>query len=387
VTSPPTLALTVHAGFKCRHSGACCTAGWPIPVEAAVASAIRVHSGLPAAALSTDAQMPEGAAAVIEPLPGGTCPAFDMAGGRICTIQRDLGHEHLPASCRHFPRVALLETDAVRVTLSHFCPTAAWMLFQADAGELAIVDDATGIADRHEHDGFDARDTIPPLLRPGVAMDAETCRLWERHAVRALGSASRAPEDMLARLALSADEIRNWTAGAQSLETHARKTLAAAGALHRPQGRWGMPLPGASRLFRQAAASVPPGLPRPAMPEDAEAADRAWVQPRWTGFSRPLGRYLAARSFAAWSAYLGEGLRTQAAMLAIALAAVRIEAVRETARASRLLDAPLLHAAIRSADLLLHHLSDAPGLVKSLAGVERGPTSAYLDAIGLEAAG
>jgi hypothetical protein len=74
-------------------------------------------------------------------------------------------------------------------------------------------------------------------------------------------------------------------------------------------------------------------------------------------------------------------------MLAIALAAVRIEAVRETARASRLLDAPLLHAAIRSADLLLHHLSDAPGLVKSLAGVERGPTSAFLDAIGLEAAG
>ena len=74
-------------------------------------------------------------------------------------------------------------------------------------------------------------------------------------------------------------------------------------------------------------------------------------------------------------------------MLAVALAAVRIEAVRETARASRPLDPALLHAAIRSADLLLHHLSDAPGLVRSLAGVERGATSAFLDAIGLEAAG
>jgi hypothetical protein len=74
-------------------------------------------------------------------------------------------------------------------------------------------------------------------------------------------------------------------------------------------------------------------------------------------------------------------------MLAVALATVRIEAVRETARASRPLDPVLLHAAIRSADLLLRHLSDTPGLVKSLAGVERAATSAFLDAIGLEAAG
>jgi len=74
-------------------------------------------------------------------------------------------------------------------------------------------------------------------------------------------------------------------------------------------------------------------------------------------------------------------------MLAVALAAVRIEAVRETARALRPLDPALLHAAIRSADLLLHHLSDAHGLVRSLAGVERGPASAFLDAIGIEAAG
>jgi hypothetical protein len=320
-------------------------------------------------------------------LPGGACPAFDSAGGRLCTIQRELGHEHLPASCRHFPRVALLEADAIRVTLSHFCPTAAWMLFQADAGALAVVGDAAGIADRHEHDGFDARGTIPPLLRPGVAMDTRTCRLWERHVIGVLDSACLAPEDMLARVALAADEIRSWAAGQQSLDAHARMTLAGGTASRWPQGRWNMTLPGASRLFLQATASVPPGLSRPGMPEDVEAADRAWVQPRWTGFSRPLGRYLAARSFAAWSAYLGEGLRTQVAMLAIALAVVRIEAARETARASQLLDAPLLHAAIRSADLLLHHLSDGPGLVKSLAGVERGPTSAFLAAVGLEAAG
>ena len=121
------------------------------------------------------------------------------------------------------------------------------------------------------------------------------------------------------------------------------------------------------------------------MPVDAEAADLAWVQPRWAAFSRPVGRLLAARAFAAWSAYLGEGLRTQVAMLAVALSAVRIEAIREASKASRPLDDALLLAAIRSADLLLHHLSDMPGLVGSFADVEQGPAAAFLGAIGLEA--
>ena len=386
-TAPPVLALNLHAGFECRHSGACCTAGWPIAVEAVVADAIRACGSLPGPALSTAGQLPEGAAAVFEPLPGGACPALDRSGGGLCSIQRKLGHEHLPASCRHFPRVALFEADATRVTLSHFCPTAAWMLFAPDAGKLAIVHDAAGIADRREHDGFDARRTIPPLLRPGVAMDAETCRLWEQHVIGALDSAGRAPEETLAGLAFTTDAIRNWTAGQGSLEPYARMALAAPAEPRGPGGQWHMTLPSASRLFSLAAASVPSGLARPDLPGGAEAGERAWVKPRWAAHAGPIRRYLAARAFGAWSAYLGEGLRTQVAMLAVALAAVRIEAVRETARASRPLDPALLHAAIRSADLLLHHLSDAPGLVKSLAGVERAPASAFLDAIGIEAAG
>jgi hypothetical protein len=336
--------------------------------------------------LSTAGQLPEGAAAVLEPLPCGACQAFDKNGGSLCLIQLTLGHEHLPASCRHFPRVALFEADATRVTLSHFCPTAAWMLFAPDSAKLTIVHDAAGIADRREHEGFDARQTIPPLLRPGVAMDGETCRLWEQHVIDALDSAGQASEETLAGLAFMTDEIRNWTAGQGPLETHARTALSAAAEPRRHSGQWHMTLPGASRLFLLAAASVPSGVARPDLPDGAEAGERAWVKPRWAAHARPIRRYLAARAFGAWSAYLGEGLRTQVAMLAVALAAVRIEAVRETARASRPLDPALLHAAIRSADLLLHHLSNAPGLVKSLAGVERGATSAFLDAVGIEAA-
>jgi hypothetical protein len=218
-------------------------------------------------------------------------------------------------------------------------------------------------------------------------MDAESCRLWEQHVIGALDSAGQAPEETLASVAFTTDEIRNWTAGQGALESHARTALAAAAEPRGLGGRWHMTLPGASRLFVLAVASVPPGLARPGLPDGAEAGERAWVKPRWAAHAGPIRRYLAARAFGAWSAYLGEGLRTQVAMLAVALAAVRIEAVRETARASRPLDPALLHAAIRSADLLLHHLSDAAGLAKSLAGVERGAASAFLDGIGLEAAG
>jgi len=380
------LALNLHAGYACRHSGACCKAGWPIPVEAAAAEAIRTHGVVPGTALSTAGQLPDGAVAVLEPLTGGACPAFDEVAGSLCAIQQTLGHDALPSSCRHFPRVTLLEADAVRVTLSHFCPTAAWMLFSADTGRLAIVHDATGIADRREHAGFDARQTIPPLLRPGVVMDMRTCRLWERHAIDALDSADRTPEDRLAGLAFTTDSLRNWTAGLESLETRATRTLADATASRLSRGRWHMTLPGASRLFLLAADSVPSGLVPPGMPAGAEAGDQTWVRPYWTAFSRPLGRYLAARSFAAWSAYLGEGLRTQVVMLAIALAAVRIEAVRETTRASRPLDEALLHAAIRSADLLLHHHSDTAVLVRRLSGVEQGDARAFIAAVGLEEA-
>ena len=383
----PVLALNVHAGFRCRHSGACCTAGWPIPVERDVADAVREHRLLPEQALDTTGRLPEGAVAVLAPLSGGACPAFDGPGGNVCAIQRRLDHDGLPASCRHFPRVALLEPDAVRVTLSHFCPTAASMLFRTDVRQIGIVPNAPGIADRPEHDGFDARQTIPPLLRPGVAMDAGTCRLWERHLLEAFGGDGRAADDMLGGAARAAEHVRAWKSEEGPLEAHAARVLDGASPRGTSRVRWTMSIASASRLFLLATGAIPDGVARPELPAGADAADGAWVLPRWADFSRPLGRYLAARSFAAWTAYLGEGIRTQVAALAVALAAVRVEASRAAAGAARPLDEDLLLAAIRAADSLLHHLADTPTLVSRLAAVEQGPEHAFLSAIGLEAAG
>ena len=375
------LALSLHAGFACCRSGACCTAGWPIPVEPDVATVL--IAGLPesAGALDTTGPMPDGAAAVVAPRPGGACPFYVQDSGGLCAIQCRLGHEALPASCRHFPRVALLEADAVRVTLSHFCPTAASMLFADISGPPTILADAVGIADRREYSGFDARATIPPLLRPGVAMDDAACRRWEAYLLRTLTDPScQTPEEALGRVAAAADNIRGWTTEQGSLDSYLAATLAdGRGA---PHGRWTMSQWSAMRLFLLAAGSVPAGLQAPGLPADAQAADAAWVTPRWR--QGPLGRYLAARSFGAWSAYLGEGIRTQVAMLAVALAAVRVEAVRQTARARRPLDDGLQLGAIRSADLLLHHLSDTRALVRALAGIERSPAPAALAVMGLE---
>jgi Fe-S-cluster containining protein len=383
----PVLALNLHAGFECRHSGACCTAGWPIPVEGDIADAIREHGVLPGAALETAGRLPEGAVAVLAPLSGGACPAFDGPGGNLCSIQRTLGHGRLPAACRHFPRVALLEPDAVRVTLSHFCPTAASMLFAGGTEPIATVADAPGISDRLEHDGFDARRTIPPFLRPGVAMDPGSCRLWERCLLDTFGRSAGTPETMLAGVAITAEAVRGWTARGEPLESRTAREADRAASRDSCGARWTMTFAGASHLFQLTANAVPPGLAKPLLPADGAEADSAWVLPGWAAFSRPLGRYLAARAFAGWSAYLGKGIRTQVAALAAALAVVRVEAARAAARAARPLDDRMLLAAIRAADLLLHHHADMSTLVKSLAGVEKGPERTFLEAIGFEVPG
>lgn len=385
------LALSVHAGYACRRSGACCTAGWPIPVETEVARRIDDDRHLPRLEFAPlDPAAPPGIAGVIQPGPDGSCPFFERDRDRLCAIQRRLGHGSLPAACRHFPRVTLLEPDAVRVTLSHFCPTAASMLFREDIGPLRVVSDAAGIADRGEHEGFDARETIPPLLKPGIAMDAETCRAWETFQIGTFSDEGLEPEDALARIGLAADRVRGWDSRSSSLATHAEAVFASEqgpnlrAGVHDRAGRWRMPPAHAARHFEMAARSVPADLPRPAVPADLEPADRDGVQPGWAALSRPVKRYLAAKAFGAWSAYLGDGLRSQAASLAVALAVLRVEAARQAAAASRPLDAPLLHAAIRSADLLLQHLSNGGAFARSLAGVERVASAAVMPALGLE---
>ena len=103
-----------------------------------------------------------------------------------------LGHEALPSSCQHFPRVCLVDTRGVRVALSHFCPTAAAMLVDA-THPVAIVRGPEAVPGVGVPEGLDARDVLPPSLSDRVLMDLDALTAWEAHIVQALAGPSRGP--------------------------------------------------------------------------------------------------------------------------------------------------------------------------------------------------
>jgi hypothetical protein len=101
------------------------------------------------------------------------------------------------------PRVALADARGIRITLSHFCPTAAGLLF--DDTPLRIVAAPERLSLSGTIEGLDATDALPPLLRPGMLMDFDGCDAWERHAIEKLdagGPSVDAALDALRRSAL-----------------------------------------------------------------------------------------------------------------------------------------------------------------------------------------
>jgi hypothetical protein len=407
----PVRALNIHAGYECRHSGFCCTAGWdigaerrivhhiatqveaariPVPGCAAVARPTRhdafvwehtVSAGLQAHVSSLDAE------AVLRQDPSGACVFFDRPAGNLCAVQRQCGHRWLPAACRHFPRVTLIDAQGAFVTLSHFCPTAAHMLFRTDVTRTVIASEVPGLSDRGEHEGYDATATVPPFVRPGVMFDADSRCLWDDFVVDVCGVEGAAPEDVLAGMARGADRLRSWTPARGALHAFAHEELD--GQVHEMTARVGFKrqsvhLDRVARLFAIVAATVPSGISLPVLPDDMCGHDARLMAPQWAGLSRPVCRYLAARAFGAWSAYQGEGVRTQVAVVAAALAVLRVEAVRQAATAGRPLDAGLLAEAFRAADLLTVHQSSSDDVVRALGDVEHGTSGEFLDALGLD---
>ena len=149
VNHGPIFSLDVHASYACRHSGACCTAGWAIPVEPHV--------------------RPIAGSAWLVPNADGACPQYDRPS-RLCRIHRDHGESMLPVSCHHFPRRALTDDRGTFVTLSHFCPTAAALLVDARK-PLTIVSNPPAFRPERGYEGLDARGEWPPLVRPDVLFD------------------------------------------------------------------------------------------------------------------------------------------------------------------------------------------------------------------------
>lgn len=160
--------LNFHLPYRCRHSGACCTAGWPIPVEPSRATLIKKGEWVAeGGVLPVDAS--------------GAC-VFHRNG---CTV-----YENRPLSCVHFPYVCMIDPRGVHVTLSHYCPTAAAMLFDYD-GTIEVVEGPSPVPQLEIPEGLDARESLPPIVpatdgtKPRL-MSWEEFAQWERDELKTL---------------------------------------------------------------------------------------------------------------------------------------------------------------------------------------------------------
>ncbi len=375
--------LSLYQDYRCRHSGVCCSAGWHIPIDhdgmGRVAAALETGSLRVPGALSPgggpflDAgELPDGAAAILARTASGECVFFDRRASRLCAIQRTMGHAALPAACRHFPRVILIEDTVVRVAFSHVCPTAADLLFREDVRRLEPVPAGDLIANPDDIEGFDAAHTVPPFVRPQVVGDADSLAAWDAFVLAACDRPDERPPQVVARLALGAERLRAWSPERGSMSRYARDVLGAVLAAE-PADAHGEPA-GIAALYGAVRGSIPAGLaPTGVSEREARAAANWSARP---GLWRVANRYLAARAWGSWSAYLGWGVRTQVAWVAAALAVLSIRLGDDGDRDG-------LRAALGQADVMLVHQADTASVCAAVARVERLPYAQFLAALGV----
>jgi len=373
----PVFALNFHADYRCAHSGVCCSSDWDVPVELPIyrtlESALRAGRIAPAAPsdgddppLITGDHLPDEAAAMLARTSTGDCVFYHRSSG-LCVVHRDGGESHLPATCRHFPRLAVRDRRGTFLSLTHFCPTAAASLFRADE-PIRIVEGPPAFP-QADYEGLTVDDDAwPPLLHSKMLMDFEGYGAWERHMVARCADPRWAPETALATLRRDAQLLRSFVPGDATL-ADVIAALPGDPVVASPHASLE-----ASLLMREAVVAAIPDDLKPAPDEEglAEAYTRH-VAPAWNQWRLPLNRYLAAKAFANWTAYQGRGILAIVHGLEAALALVRVEVSRQCRDAGRPLDADLLREAIRSADFALNHLAVGEDLADAWSRAEEGP--------------
>lgn len=352
-------ALNIHATYRCRRSGVCCSSDWDIPVELplyrSLDAALAERRLSPADVSDGDSpfiiepDLPDAAAAMVARTPSGRCVFYHGASG-LCVVQRDLGEPYLPTACRHFPRVAVRDARGTFITLTHYCPTAASMLF-APEGPIEIVESPEAFPPA-DYEGLRVdEEAWPPLLHPRVLMDLDGYAAWERHMVARCNDAL-APEQVVATLRRDAIALGRYVPDAGTL-AYAVSSLPADPVVHGPE----LSLDSSLVLHAEVLSAVPEDVRPDPDEEGLREAFGRWVIPEWPAWDLPLRRYLAAKAFANWMAYQGRGVRTIVRGLEAALAFVRVESTRECRNAARALDADLLKQAFRATDFVLNHIA------------------------------
>ena len=389
-TAPPAgeriRTLRGLATYACGHTGSCCRAGWPIPVEISPLELLR--------AADTKGSLPlvEGTAwlqdGVLGRTPSNSCifhaPGTGQGG---CSVEATLGSSALPYSCRQFPRLLLVDARGWHMSLSAWCGTAARLVVTAPSCRTA--DDAKDFllfnhidADERVHlEALDAREAWPPLLRPGVLAGHGAYTAWETRVLTdflAPGcSGTAALPAMLASALCWTDALRGWRQADGSLDVLVGR-------------RWRHPEP--NRLLRNGAtadalrtrvllpllADVPAEWRPHAWPLGLTDASMGGEPISRRQADAAIGRYLATRLVGSWVAYQGSGLRSVVASLvhAYVLASLALHSTEESV--TNLVTFDRLTSAIRAADWLLLHLLDRDAWARRCSAHETDPDAAPL---------
>ena len=286
---------------------------------------------------------------------GGDCVFYHRHSG-LCVIHRDMGSSELPVTCQHFPRLALSDRRGTLITLTHYCPTAADMLFREDAA-LEIVESPSAFPPADYQGLVITPHDWPPLLHPHMLMDHPGYSAWERHMVTRCAADGVTPESVIATLARDARLLRQYKPQHGPLEQAVASLPADVVESQAPED-----LTDSLERFAEAVGAVPDDMKPPPDEEGLAEAYLDLVRDEWPRWNRPLKRYVAGEAFASWTAYQGRGVLSIVRGLDAALALVRVEAARQCRNADSVLHGSLLRQAFRDADFMLNHLAAGDAL-------------------------
>lgn len=338
-----TRCLSIHSTYRCRHSGACCQAAWDIEVEPHIVEALETRRII--AVSSTQRPFVPGiedaATTTLARAAEGWC---GFRQDQRCSLQQAGGEEMLPSACRHFPRVFLRDGRGTLVTLSHYCPTAAALLL-AD-GPVTIVDASPPLALAEPIEGLDARDALPPLVRPGLLADLQGYAAWEE---AALAEITTAPSMAVAldRIAAATERVRQWTPLQGRLADTVVSAFAATATLN----------DGSDAALSEGFGAIREVTgPHPLLAVEAGFAD-AWTALQTQSgavLHQPIANYMAACAFGNWTAYRGQGLRTVVAWLQGCYDVLRVQLLRHAAAADGI-NREVFIESFRMADFIIVH--------------------------------